>query len=164
MISFNEKERLTPTIIRRRIATVKRALVQNKESTESLQLQHKKDLGISDLSGLNLATSERIDNSLERQLDRLSAEEKIIKRKQSQEIISDHAVLRYIERVLKISTSQIRDRLKGKDTNKIKSMTDGSIDRDDYSLVIANGVVTTILSDGMIDMNPIEMEVNENVI
>ena len=155
MISFNEEERLTPTIIRRRIATVKRALGQNKESTESLQLQHKKDLGISDLSGLNLATSERIDTSLERQLVRLSDAEKVIKRKQSQEIISDHAVLRYIERVLKINTSQIRDRLKGKDINKIKDTVSGSIDRDDYTLIIANGVVTTILADGMIDLNPI---------
>ena len=159
MISFNEEERLTPTIIRRRIATVKRALGQNKESTESLQLQHKKDLGISDLSGLNLATSERIDTSLERQLVRLSDAEKIIKRKQSQEIISDHAVLRYIERVLKINTSQIRDRLKGKDINKIKDTVSGSIDRDDYTLIIANGVVTTILADGMIDLNPITQEV-----
>mgnify|MGYP006125569121 FL=1 len=159
MISFNEEERLTPTIIRRRIATVKRALGQNKESTESLQLQHKKDLGISDLSGLNLATSERIDTSLERQLVRLSDAEKVIKRKQSQEIISDHAVLRYIERVLKINTSQIRDRLKGKDINKIKDTVSGSIDRDDYTLIIANGVVTTILADGMIDLNPITQEV-----
>jgi hypothetical protein len=159
VISFNEEERLTPTIIRRRIATVKRALGQNKESTESLQLQHKKDLGISDLSGLNLATSERIDTSLERQLVRLSDAEKVIKRKQSQEIISDHAVLRYIERVLKINTSQIRDRLKGKDINKIKDTVSGSIDRDDYTLIIANGVVTTILADGMIDLNPITQEV-----
>ena len=159
MISFNEEERLTPTIIRRRIATVKRALGQNKESTESLQLQHKKDLGISDSSGLNLATSERIDTSLERQLVRLSDAEKVIKRKQSQEIISDHAVLRYIERVLKINTSQIRDRLKGKDINKIKDTVSGSIDRDDYTLIIANGVVTTILADGMIDLNPITQEV-----
>jgi hypothetical protein len=159
VISFNEEERLTPTIIRRRIATVKRALGQNKESTESLHLQHKKDLGISDLSGLNLATSERMDSSLERQLVRLSETEMIIKRKQNQEIISDHAVLRYIERVLKISTSQIRDRLKGKDINRIKEMKSGSIDRDEYSLVVANGIVTTILGDGMIDLNPIEREV-----
>jgi hypothetical protein len=159
VISFNEEERLTPTIIRRRIATVRRALAQNKECTETLNLQHKKDLDVSNLSGLNLCTSERIDTSLERQLVRLSDTEKLIKRKQSQEIISDHAVLRYIERVLKINTTQIRDRLKGKDTNKIKDMASGSIDRDNYSLIIANGIVTTILADGMINLNPTTQEV-----
>lgn len=158
MISFKE-ERLTPTVIRRRVATVKKAITKNKEATELLQLKYRKDLDLSDLSGLNLATSERIDTSLENQLVQLSDTERLIKRKQNQEIISDHAVLRYIERVLKISTSQIRDRLKGKDTNRIKEMESGSIDRDEYSLVVANGIVTTILGDGMIDLNPMEQEV-----
>jgi hypothetical protein len=158
VISFKE-ERLTPTVIRRRVATVKKAITKNKEATELLQLKYRKDLDLSDLSGLNLATSERIDTSLENQLVQLSDTERLIKRKQNQEIISDHAVLRYIERVLKISTSQIRDRLKGKDTNRIKEMESGSIDRDEYSLVVANGIVTTILGDGMIDLNPMEQEV-----
>ena len=56
---------------------------------------------------------------------------------------------------MKFDVQEIRNIIKGGDGHKIKNMEDGSIDREKYSLVIANGVVTTILADGMVDLNPI---------
>lgn len=155
MITFNEEERVTPTVARRRIATVQREMKSNKERTEALKLTYQRDKEIFNLSEVNLTSSERIDHSLERQLYRLKEIEKEVKRKSTQQIITDHAVVQFIERVMNFNVQDIRDKIKGLDSTRIKNMEDGSIDREKYSLVVANGVVTTILADGMIDLNPI---------
>ena len=130
MITFNEEERVTPTVARRRIATVQREMKSNKERTEALKLTYQRDKEIFNLSEVNLTSSERIDHSLERQLYRLKEIEKEVKRKSTQQIITDHAVVQFIERVMNFNVQDIRDKIKGLDSTRIKNMEDGSIDRE----------------------------------
>lgn len=60
--------------------------------------------------------------------------------------VSDHAVVRYLERVMGADIEGIRRKIIADDGAKIKVMDDGSIDRDEYTLIINNNTVCSVLA------------------
>lgn len=61
--------------------------------------------------------------------------------------VTDHAVLAYIERVLDIDVNSMRNRILGEDLEQIKVMNDGRIERENFTLVVANHKVITVIKD-----------------
>lgn len=85
-------------------------------------------------------------NQLEGKLKTLVKEEADVTRKINRApAVSDHAVIRYIERVMKFDVEQIRREIIGKDGQNIKTMDDGSIERDGYQLEVCNNTVVTVI-------------------
>ena len=63
-------------------------------------------------------------------------------------IITEHAILRYIERVLKINIEELKDAILDKESeNLIKIMKPKKLKRDGYSLIVSGNTITTIISE-----------------
>lgn len=63
-------------------------------------------------------------------------------------IITEHAILRYIERVLKINIEELKDAILDKESeNLIKFMKPKKLKRDGYSLIVSGNTITTIISE-----------------
>ena len=86
-------------------------------------------------------------NQLEGKLKNLVKEEADVTRRINRApAVSDHAVIRYIERVMNFDVDQIRREIIGKDGQNIKTMDDGPIERDGYQLEIMNNTVVTVIT------------------
>ncbi len=156
MIHFNEDERVTPTIIRRRISVVEKALSDKTTSHTASQLCVEEAEVALNNAKANASVSYRAMVSLSNQKQKLTDALELLKKKANRQVVTDHAVVQFIDRVLGIDVQEIRNKILGKDSKKIRNMEeDGSIDRDEYTLVVSGGVVATILSEGMKDLNPV---------
>ena len=156
MIHFNEDERLNPTIVRRRIAQVQKALSEKTTSHAVSQLCVEEAEVALNQAKANSSMSYRAMVSLSDQKNKLTTTLELLKKKANRQVVTDHAVVQFIDRVLGIDVQEIRNKIIGKDAKKIRNMEeDGSIDRDNYTLVVSGGVIATILSEGMKDLNPV---------
>ncbi len=79
----------------------------------------------------------------------LHDEKKVLENRRNRTpLVSDHAVVRYIERVMGGDIEAVRKRISGSYSNKIKKMDDGRIERNDCTLVVTDNQVVTILAPG----------------
>jgi hypothetical protein len=67
--------------------------------------------------------------------------------KQNQELrVSDHAIVRYFERVLGVDMDQVRNKIATNELKRVhKQLGDGKLPMKDFTAVIKNGVVLTVL-------------------
>lgn len=66
----------------------------------------------------------------------------------SEPTISEHALIRYCQRVLNIDTDKIiKEILDEKTIDQIKTISSGKIPKDDYIVVVKNNVVVSIFLD-----------------
>jgi|688.fasta_scaffold480146_3 chromosome segregation ATPase len=62
-------------------------------------------------------------------------------------ILSEHAIIRYLERVKGLDIAEISNEIMDEKTkNAIKFMKNGKINRDEYALVVRDSVVVSIIS------------------
>lgn len=67
---------------------------------------------------------------------------------QKEVIVSEHAILRYIERVLGIDIEEVRKIIVDDDTEiLIKNLKPHKINRGEYSIIVENNTVTTVIID-----------------
>ena len=68
--------------------------------------------------------------------------------KSNEVIVTEHALLRYVERVLKIDLEEVKTQmLPDKTLEAIRICRTGKFPVNDFKLIVKNGVVTTIMSD-----------------
>lgn len=62
-------------------------------------------------------------------------------------IVSEHAIIRYLERVKGLDITEISNEIMDEKTkNAIKFMKNGKINRDEYALVIRDSIVVSVVS------------------
>jgi GH35 family endo-1,4-beta-xylanase len=117
------------------------------------------------LSKIKIAENERDDLKLRQrevsqltsknqiELTRLSAELEEAQKEMPPEIlfepeVSDHALVRYMERILGLDIKEFKGRLLDEETKKaIQFAKSGKLKKDGHTLVFQDGVVVTITSD-----------------
>jgi hypothetical protein len=71
-----------------------------------------------------------------------------IKRESDKLVVSEHAILRYFEKVLKFDIEEIKKKiLPAKQGEQVKVLGSGTFTADTHRLRVKNGVVVTILTD-----------------
>ncbi len=81
-------------------------------------------------------------------ITRLQAEIERLKRGSAKVVISEHAILRYIERVMKVNLEEIKKKILPEEVEeKIRVVGNGKFPADTHRVKIQNGVVITILTD-----------------
>jgi len=97
---------------------------------------------------LNIEVSEKQQSSshLKIKIEKLQKQiEKLKSEKGKDIIISEHAILRYIERVIGINISEIEEKILPMNRREnIQQFGDCTIKNEDYKLIIKGGVVVTI--------------------
>ena len=113
-------------------------LLRRKEGIEqSVKLLKEQQQDISD----RLHKDKIILNKINQDIDR-------IKGHGGKLVVSEHAILRYFERVLKFDIEEIKKKiLPEEQENQIKVLGSGTFVTDTHRLKVRNGVVITILSD-----------------
>lgn len=115
------------------------------ESIKTL-LRREKELvsEIEDIKG----KKKEIDKNLEIKRKKLEGVKAKIANAQESVIISEHAVIRYIERVLGIDIKEIEKKIVDEETEKIiREMRPCRIHRGEFSILIKDNTVTTITTD-----------------
>jgi hypothetical protein len=59
--------------------------------------------------------------------------------------VSDHAVLRYMERVLNIDVENIRQLILAESKNSVEYVQNGRVQKEDCTLIVADRTIVTIL-------------------
>ena len=91
---------------------------------------------------------EEIDKNLEIKRKKLEGVKAKIANAQESVIISEHAVIRYIERVLGIDIKEIEKKIVDEETEKIiREMRPSRINKGEFSILIKDNTVTTITTD-----------------
>ena len=115
------------------------------ESIKTL-LRREKELvsEIEDIKG----KKKEIDKNLEIKRKKLEGVKAKIANAQESVIISEHAVIRYIERVLGIDIKEIEKKIVDEETEKIiMELRPSKICRGEFSILIKENTVTTITTD-----------------
>jgi hypothetical protein len=74
-----------------------------------------------------------------------SAQRRHARRDRHRQIVSDHAVVRYLELVLGINTVKIREDILGDKRQFVEAIKSGKIENDGLILIVNNSVVVTVL-------------------
>ena len=115
------------------------------ESIKTL-LRREKEL-ISEIEEIK-GKKKEIEKNLEFKRKKLESVKAKIANAQESVIISEHAVIRYIERVLGIDIKEIEKKIVDEETEKIiKEMKPSRIYRGDFSILIKDNIVTTVTID-----------------
>ena len=115
------------------------------ESIKTL-LRREKELvsEIEDIKG----KKKEIDKNLEIKRKKLEGGKAKIANAQESVIVSEHAVIRYIERVLGIDIKEIEKKIVDEETEKIiREMRPSRINKGEFSILIKDNTVTTITTD-----------------
>lgn len=91
-------------------------------------------------------SGQNVINHLKQRISKLQDEERDVSNSINRSsIVSDHALIRYLERVEGIDMEVIKKKIVGPNVNKIKKMETGRIERECHTLVIENSTVVTIM-------------------
>ena len=89
-----------------------------------------------------------IDKNLEIKRKKLEGVKAKIANAQESVIVSEHAVIRYIERVLGIDIKEIEKKIVDEETEKIiREMRPSRINKGEFSILIKDSTVTTVTID-----------------
>jgi len=112
--------------------------------TRRNELQAKRKLlniEITDKQKESAAIKKKID-FLQREIERLK------KKTPSNIVISEHAMLRYIERVLGIDLTELQNKIVPPDKlDEIKLIGNGTFSINDHKVTVKDGVIVTVLGD-----------------
>ena len=154
MSNINKNTKRKPVrVIREQIKDLKVSVAKHATSREASQLDFnsaeiifKEAEAALNASKVQHNKNIQLVNQLEGKLNNLVKEEADVTRRINRApAVSDHAVIRYIERVMNFDVDQIRREIIGKDGQNIKTMDDGPIERDGYQLEIMNNTVVTVI-------------------
>jgi len=109
--------------------------------TKHKDLQTKRNLVIENTKELQLEAS-----SLKKKMGQIRYQISELQDK-SELVVSEHAMLRYIEVVLGIDLEELSLKITEGQKEKIKSLGDGKYTNKDFTLVVKNNTVTTIEKD-----------------
>ena len=127
------------------VTIIKKGGIMKNESIKIL-LRKEKELvsEIEDIKG----KKKEIDKNLEIKRKKLEGVKAKIANAQESVIISEHAVIRYIERVLGIDIKEIEKKIVDEETEKIiMELRPSKICRGEFSILIKDNTVTTITTD-----------------
>lgn len=117
-----------------------------KNETIKTLLRREKELvsEIEDIKG----KKKEIDKNLEIKRKKLEGVKAKIANAQESVIVSEHAVIRYIERVLGIDIKEIEKKIVDEETEKIiREMRPSRINKGEFSILIKDSTVTTVTID-----------------
>ena len=103
---------------------------------------------------LKLLEKEKIDisnqaNECKQKINNINQKIKQLQDSNKDIIVSEHALLRYIERVIGIDLKDIEDNILNEaDKENIKSLGNCKYPKDGFKLIVKNNVVTTIVTKG----------------
>lgn len=126
------------------------SLAAAKSSAELKRLQTRRHEVQTDLSRIRheLKGAEETHRLALESLRKIDEQIEKLTQKGREPVVSEHALLRYAERVLKIDFEKIRhDILDAHTVEMIKFTKTGRIKGEKYDLVIKDGVVTTVVTD-----------------
>ena len=127
------------------VTKIKKGGIMKKESIKTL-LRREKEL-ISEIEDIK-GKKKEIDKNLEIKRKKLEGVKAKIANAQESVIISEHAVIRYIERVLGIDIKEIEKKIVDEETEKIiMELRPSKICRGEFSILIKDNTVTTITTD-----------------
>ena len=127
------------------VTIIKKGGIMKNESIKIL-LRKEKELvsEIEDIKG----KKKEIDKNLEIKRKKLEGVKAKIANAQESVIISEHAIIRYIERVLGIDIKEIEKNIVDEETEKIiMELRPSKICRGEFSILIKDNTVTTIITD-----------------
>ena len=127
------------------VTIIKKGGIMKNESIKIL-LRKEKELvsEIEDIKG----KKKEIDKNLEIKRKKLEVVKAKIANAQESVIISEHAIIRYIERVLGIDIKEIEKNIVDEETEKIiMELRPSKICRGEFSILIKDNTVTTIITD-----------------
>ena len=117
-----------------------------KNETIKTLLRREKEL-ISEIEDIK-GKKKEIDKNLEIKRKKLEGVKVKIANAQESVIISEHAVIRYIERVLGIDIKEIEKKIVDEETEKIiREMRPSRINKGEFSILIKDSTVTTVTID-----------------
>ena len=117
-----------------------------KNETIKTLLRREKEL-ISEIEDIK-GKKKEIDKNLEIKRKKLEGVKAKIANAQESVIISEHAVIRYIERVLGIDIKEIEKKIVDEETEKIiREMRPSRINKGEFSILIKDSTVTTVTID-----------------
>ena len=112
--------------------------------TKYKQIETKRNLIINEINDKQLEAS-----SLKKELGQIKQQMDNLKSKDAWKIIvSEHSLLRYIERVLGIDLNVLRNKILSDDDAKvISALGNGTFPKDGFKIKIKDGVVVTVLGE-----------------
>lgn len=112
--------------------------------TKYKQIETKRNLIINEINDKQLEAS-----SLKKELGQIKQQMDNLKSKDTGKIIvSEHSLLRYIERVLGIDLNVLRNKILSDDDAKvISALGNGTFPKDGFKIKIKDGVVVTVLGE-----------------
>ena len=117
-----------------------------KNETIKTLLRREKEL-ISEIEDIK-GKKKEIDKNLEIKRKKLEGVKAKIANAQESVIVSEHAVIRYIERVLGIDIKEIEKKIVDEETEKIiREMRPSRINKGEFSILIKDSTVTTVTID-----------------
>jgi chromosome segregation ATPase len=94
----------------------------------------------------SLYNMQQESSNLKKQIGEINTQISKIKNKKDTFIISEHAMLRYIERIIGIDLTELQEKIiPSADINGIKAMGDCTVKRDGFSIVIKDNTVVTVI-------------------
>lgn len=120
------------------------------EHSELKHLQHRIDEARASMKALkeNKKTLEDKIKLEQSTIDKLTAEIDKLKKKSNKIVVSEHALLRYFERVMKFDLEEIKKKVLPETLDTpVKTLGSGTYPTETHKVRIKDGVVVTILTD-----------------
>jgi chromosome segregation ATPase len=94
----------------------------------------------------SLYNMQKESSELKKQISSINTQISNLKTKSDKFIVSEHAMLRYIERVLEIDLDIIKEKiLPSNEIESVKKLGDCTVKRDGFSIVIKDNTVVTVV-------------------
>jgi ABC-type lipoprotein release transport system permease subunit len=117
----------------------------NQHELKGLQVQLKQAEALVSTSEIETKSCQKREAEARRQLKSLQERVKQLEANNAEPIVSEHAILRYLERVKGIDVEAIKQEILDENASKhIKFAKNGTLKRAAYSLIFRNNVIVTV--------------------
>ena len=136
------------TVIRKEINIVEVNIKQKEIALTNIRANYLDKQASADISKQQWQIASKSMDMIKHQHKQLINEQDAMKKRiDSKPMVSDHALVRYLESQ-GMDTDKIRREIVGDLAQQIKYMQDGRIDVNDLTYVVANATITTIINNG----------------
>lgn len=136
------------TVIRKEINIVEVNIKQKEIALTNIRANYLDQQASADISKQQWQIASKSMDMIKHQHKQLINEQDAMKKRiDSKPMVSDHALVRYLESQ-GMDTDKIRREIVGDLAQQIKYMQDGRIDVNDLTYVVANATITTIINNG----------------
>lgn len=136
------------TVIRKEINIVEVNIKQKEIALTNIRANYLDKQASADISKQKFQIASKAMDMIKHQHKQLMNEQDAMKKRiDSKPMVSDHALVRYLESQ-GMDTDKIRREIVGDLDQQIKYMQDGRIDVNDLTYVVANATITTIINNG----------------